>query len=124
MTDSPQRDRLTSIVYMPKDLNQQMARLDRAFKLTKKAEVIDKRIRKAVHEKKLERIKGWPLVEKALAKGIITPDEKNIMAEAEKARIDAIQVDDFSQEEFLGHKPTDDSPTMHGPKLTEVKLAQ
>lgn len=117
MTDSEQRDRITPVCFIPSDLNQQMARLDHAFKLTKKAEGIEKIIRQAVREKRLERAKGLKLIENALAKGIITAEQRNLLAEAEKWRLDAIQVDDFSQEEYLGHKPGKDSP------MAEIRFA-
>ena len=60
-------------------------------------------------------------VESSFAAGIITAEEKALLAKSEAARLDAIQVDDFSQEEFLGHKPTEDSPMIHSPN---VKLAR
>ncbi len=124
MTDSQQRDRLTELCFMPEDLNEQMARLDHAFKLTKKSEPIEQRMHAAVKAKKLVRAKGMKLIDDALAKNVITADEKALLVEAEKWRLDAIQVDDFSQEEYLGHKPTTDSPEVHLSKFKEVKLAQ
>lgn len=126
MTDSEQRDRVSACtIFMPKDPNKEhLARLDHAFRLVKKSEAIEKKIRLAVRERRLEKAKGLKLIENAFAKGVITAEEKTLIADAEKWRLDAIQVDDFAQEEFLGHKPTEDSPTIHGPKLTDVKIAQ
>ncbi len=43
----------------------------------------------------------------AVEKGIINRDEQNDLINAEALRYQAIQVDDFSEEEFLGNqKPT------------------
>ncbi|MBK9293536.1 MAG: acyl-CoA dehydrogenase [Oligoflexia bacterium] len=126
MTDSEQRDRISACtIYMPTDIHkEQLARVDHAFKLVKKSEAIDKKMRTAIRAGQLEKLKGAKLIEAAFSKGVITSDEKNLISEAQKWRDDAIQVDDFSQEEFLGHKPTTDSPQIHNSKQSSVKIAQ
>ncbi|MCB0350995.1 MAG: acyl-CoA dehydrogenase [Bdellovibrionales bacterium] len=100
MTDSEQRERLTEGVYIPKDKQQAFGRLENAFREIKKSEATDSKIRKAIRQKKMDKIKGPKRIDEALAKGIITPDEKSNLVTAEELRWDAIQVDDFSETEY------------------------
>lgn len=95
------RKKLTNGVYRPKDLNEQLARLEHAYQMIRQAEAVEKKIRKAVREKLLNK-KSRTLNDDALKAGVITSQEHGLMAEAERLRLDAIQVDDFSQEEYLG----------------------
>lgn len=101
LADTEQRSRITDGIYLPKDMNQQMARLEHAFQLIKRSESIDEKVRKAVKSGALPRIKGPALYQSALEKGVITQAETQTLIDAESARHEAIQVDDFSQEEFL-----------------------
>jgi acyl-CoA dehydrogenase len=100
MADSEQRDRLTSGVYIPQSPLEAVGRIEHAFKIIKHAEGVDSKIHKAVKEKRLPKLKGQKLIDEALAKGVITPDEKLNLQKAEEARWDAIQVDDYSQAEY------------------------
>jgi acyl-CoA dehydrogenase len=61
-------------------------------------------MRKAVREKKLPKVKGAALLEEAKKAGVLTEAEYNLMKEASQVRYDAIQVDDFSQQQFLENK--------------------
>jgi acyl-CoA dehydrogenase len=102
MEDTEQRLRMTEGIYIPKttDFNERLVLLDTAFKAVKKSEEIDRRIRDAVKSKKIAKIKGPKLIEEALAKGIITAAEKADLLKAEELRNLAIQVDDFSEDEY------------------------
>jgi acyl-CoA dehydrogenase len=104
MTDSPQRDRMSEGIYIPTEAGEHFAKLEEAFKVCKKAEEIERKVRKAVHKKILPKVKGPQLFTAALEKGIITKDEHADLIRSEKLRWEAIQVDDFSQEEYLGLK--------------------
>ena len=58
---------------------------------------------KAVKEKKLVKQKKMALLlEEAVKNNIISQAEFAILKKAEASRLDAITVDDFSQEEYLG----------------------
>jgi acyl-CoA dehydrogenase len=100
MTDGAARDRLTHGLYHPKDPEEQMLRLDRAFKKIKEAEGVDRKIRKAIRTKTLPKKRIPELIDMALEKGVITAEEKAVITEAEELRWDAIQVDDFTQEQY------------------------
>ena len=105
LQDTPQRDRMTEGLYLPKQAGEPLCRLETAFKAVKEAEGIEKKIRQAAKEKKLPKAKGAELVAEALKAGIITPAEADILKRAEELRLDAITVDDFSQDEYLGRVP-------------------
>lgn len=102
-TEGEQRDRLTKGIYMPTREGEALATQEAAFKAIKRAEGIEKKIMKAVKEKKLVKQKKMALMlEEAVKNGVISQAELAILKKAEALRLDAITVDDFSQEEFLG----------------------
>ncbi len=103
LSDTDQRQRLTEGIFVPNDPNQQLARLERAFHAVKQAEAVEDKIRAAIKAKKMQRIKGPKAIAAALEAGVITKSESEALAQAELLRLDAIQVDDFSQEEYLTH---------------------
>jgi acyl-CoA dehydrogenase len=103
MTDAALRDRLVEGVYRPKEVTQQIGRLENAMKLVLAADAIEKKVYKARKKGELPRLKGAPLMEAAREKGIVSADEFATLKKAAEARWDAIQVDDFSQEQYLGH---------------------
>jgi acyl-CoA dehydrogenase len=100
MTDSPQRLRFTEGIFTPKSTIDAMGRLENAFQIIKKSEDTDRKIRHAIREKRMDKVKGPQRIEEALSKGVITNDEKANLQKAEEVRWDAIQVDDFSEKEY------------------------
>jgi acyl-CoA dehydrogenase len=101
MADGPIRDRLSDGIYIPKDPQEALARLDEAFKVVKRAEGAERKIRAAIKAGALPKQKTPQLINVAQEKGIITEAEKNDLINAEALRYQAIQVDDFSQEEYV-----------------------
>jgi acyl-CoA dehydrogenase len=102
-TDSEQRIRLTEGIYVPESREEHFALLEETFRTVKRAEVVDRKVRAAVKAKTLPKAKGKALYDSALAASVITSDEHALLARAEELRNEAIQVDDFSQEEYLTH---------------------
>ncbi len=103
LTDSPQRLRHTEGIYMPDNTIEHLGLLEEAFRVVKRAEAVDKKVRAAVKAQTIPRAKGAELYDSALAKGVITSDEHALLARSEELRAAAIAVDDFSQEEYLKH---------------------
>ncbi len=101
LKQSDQRERFTDGIYISKDPNDGLGRLEQAFQAVHKAEQIDKKIRAAVTAKILAKKKGPQLIEDALAKGVITAAEKQTYLDAEKLRYDAILVDDYTEAEYV-----------------------
>jgi acyl-CoA dehydrogenase len=112
LADSEQRRRLYEGIYMPKEDDQQVLRLEKAFQVIKRSEDVERKMRDAVKAKKLPKLKGVKLIEEALAKGVITQIERADLLKAEELRIDAIQVDDFSEQEYHAREAT--VPTKQG----------
>ena len=104
--DSEQRNRMTEGIYYPTRDGEALKRLEVAFKTIKSAESIELKIRQALKSKKIPKAKGMKLVEEALKANIITQVEAGTLKKAEELRFDAITVDDFSQEEYLGTHAT------------------
>lgn len=106
LTDCEQRDRLTAGIFIPKNPEDGFAKQENAYKLAKKAESAEKKIRKAVRKKILPKKKAGNLVALAFEKGVIDAEEKRTLEESVQAVWDAIQVDDFTQEEYLNRSLT------------------
>ena len=96
------RDRHTKGAYIPTDAKvDHVARLDLAFVKTIEAAGVEKKIKKAIKAKTLPKKNIKSLLDEAVSKNVITAAEKGLLAEAEALRWDAIQVDDFTQEQYI-----------------------
>lgn len=95
------RDRLSQGIYMPKDPESAMGRLEAAFQAIKKAEPVEKKLKKAMRKKELPKAPLDLILDEAFEKKLISKDEYELIKEAEEKRMDAIQVDDFTDEEYL-----------------------
>ena len=106
------RDNLTKGIYIPKDGEEPLALYDNAYNLVLNTYVVEKKIKTAMREKRLDKQPVKFALADALSKNIISQFEHDDLKKAIEARLDAIQVDDFSEEEYLGYKPTnrDDMP--------------
>jgi acyl-CoA dehydrogenase len=101
-TPGPQRDRLIQGVYIPGEnkKDDHLYQLEKALITVKAAEDIDRKVKRAVRSKQLPRVKGSELYDQALAKSVITKQEFDVIALAEKARWEMIQVDEFTLEQY------------------------
>src|SRR5205823_5644984 len=99
----PTRDRLTTGIYIPTDDSEPLAMLEKAFRLSSQAVSLTSKVRSAFRKKQIPAA----TVDAARAAGILTEEEAVLVAEAEAARLQAIQVDSFSLEEYL---PTSTQP--------------
>jgi acyl-CoA dehydrogenase len=98
------RDRLTQGIYLPKERDQAVGRLDYAFSVSLRAEAAEKKIKKAIRDKALPKQKTNTLIDEAASKNIITPDEAKLLKEADQVRYDAILVDDYNEEQYHANK--------------------
>lgn len=120
LTNVEQRDRLTKGIYMPTKPGEALARLETAFNMIRQAEAVEKKIREAVHARKLNK-KSKSLLDDALKAGVITQQEHALMSEAEKLRWDAIQVDEYSQDEYMNYGVG--GPTLRSTTAEKAKTA-
>ena len=102
--DSEQRDRLTQGIYLSDNPEDALTRLDQTFKMVKKAEGVERKIRKAVKDKTLPKKRVSQLLDLALEKSVITKEEFDSIKKAEDMRNDAIQVDSFTQADYIARK--------------------
>jgi len=107
------RDRLTDGIYISKDPNEALGRLERAYATIKEAEAVEKKIRKGIKAKTLKK-KSKTLLEDALKASVINQSEFDLIQRAEALRYDAIQVDDFTEEQYVAGGPVKSEIENHG----------
>jgi acyl-CoA dehydrogenase len=105
-TPGEQRDRLTDGIYLPEDRDEAMEKYERTFRLVYESDEIGRRLRAAMKKGTIKQNKIDVMVKDAIAAGVLTEREAVILREAEIAREDAIQVDEFTLEEYKYKTPT------------------
>jgi acyl-CoA dehydrogenase len=101
LTPGDERSGLLHTVFVGTDAARGLARLERAMVLAAEAEPILRKIKDAIRSKTLPRRTPAELVETAQEKGVITAEEGALLARAEEARRDAVEVDSFALDEYL-----------------------
>ncbi|MGD1854619.1 MAG: acyl-CoA dehydrogenase [Leptolyngbyaceae cyanobacterium] len=94
------RNHLTQGLHVPTDAEQALGRLERAYQLSVVAMPIVKRIKTALRNGQLTITPSVGRVEAALRAGLITEAESDLATAAERAQLDAIQVDSFTLAEY------------------------
>ncbi len=102
LNDATQREHLTRGIYLPKDPSEQLARLERGFVTLNRAEPVEKKIRDAVHSRKLPKASPSDLVARALELKIISSEDAAAWNAWESCRRDMIAVDAFTEDEYIG----------------------
>jgi acyl-CoA dehydrogenase len=97
-----QFQRLSEGVFAPAEDSVGAGRLFKAFRLVTEAQPVLDRINAAQRRRELPRGTADELTDAALAKGVITADEARLIKAALAARLEAIEVDVFTREEFFG----------------------
>ncbi len=100
LNDSPARDRLTHGIYINENENDPTGKIEIAFKAVLAAAPVEKKLRQAQKQKKLPKGNIMKLIDEAIAHEIISKEDADLIAQAEKARLNAITVDDFAPEEL------------------------
>lgn len=102
LSAGPARDRLTNGIFLPKgdpkEDNEQLWKLEDALIKVIAAEPIEKTVREAVREGKLEAGISDKVMKEAVKLGILNEEEANLLRVAAEARTEVIRVDDFPQE--------------------------
>ncbi len=99
--DNAQYRRLGEGVFLPRDESKGFGRLLRAFHLISKAQHAAERITRAQKNKQLSRGLPAEVAEEAQQKGLITAEEVTTLRTALAARLDAIEVDAFSPDDYF-----------------------
>ena len=100
------REHLTEDIFIPTDVHEAVARYENTFNLISEALPIYKRLYKAMKARELPKAGYAELATLALEKGIVTKEEADFVIQAEEAREDAVQVDEFTLEEYLSETPS------------------
>ncbi len=102
LSDNELRDRITTDIYIGESEDHPTGKIESAFHKILAAAPVEKLLRKAMKEGQISG-KGslQENVDMAVAAGLISQEEANLYLEAEAARLDAIQVDDYSKEYIL-----------------------
>lgn len=92
---SPERDRLTDGMYLPKSRREKVRLLDEALQHAVETRPLREKLRVAARDKLLH-ARGDAQVQEAVEKGVLTLEEAEAVRAAEALRHEAIQVDDFA----------------------------
>ncbi len=95
------RNSLTTGIFVSNDKTDNLGRLENAMKLHENNAPIIEKIKNAIRNKSLPQAKVEDLLELAFSKNIISLPEKYLMQDASKAIVDAMQVDEYSLDEYL-----------------------
>jgi acyl-CoA dehydrogenase len=94
----PARERLTAGVFIPTDPQEPIAALEAGLRAVIAAEPIGAKIRVARERGVITSEFAEQIVDEAIAKGVISPEEKATMERAKVLRRQVIMVDDFPQD--------------------------
>ena len=97
------REFLTSSVFVPKDLKDGISKYESTYKKILGSDLAFKKIRKAVKSRVLPKKPVTDLVDLAIQENIISVAEGDQIKDAESARLDTIQVDSFTNDEYLSN---------------------
>ena len=95
------RDRLTAGIYIPKEKDEALGRLENAMMLFENSKTVMDKIKKAIKAGQIVNSDHTQkLITEALNKNIINKSEADLITEAEAAVYDAIQVDEYNLENY------------------------
>jgi acyl-CoA dehydrogenase len=100
LEDREERLRLTSAIYIPRQGEPGLGRLEAALDKAVDALEVETKIRDAVRAGRLDRAPGEALVDLAFKEGVITEQDRERIRAADEARNEAIQVDAFDPEAY------------------------
>ena len=100
LADGPARDRLTHGIYVNYKPDDATGRIELAFRAVLAAAPAEAKLRQARRQGHLPDGDPSHMLPQAVAQGIVTPMEAELLAQADQARLAAIAVDDFSPDEL------------------------
>ena len=100
LEDRAARLSLTSGIYIPPPDEPGLGRLEATLDRAVEALGVETQIRDAVRAGTLDRAPGDELLENALAAGVITPEQRQVVLDADEIRNEVIKVDAFDPQTF------------------------
>ena len=104
-TPGKHRDQLTKDIFIKKEAGDALGQVEITLDLIAKASPAYGKIYKALKAKKLPKKPVFKLIDTAEEKGIISKSEAENLHKAEEARFEAVQVDEFTLEEYKHDTP-------------------
>jgi acyl-CoA dehydrogenase len=99
------RDHVTHGIYINEDKEDALGRYEYTLDLITEAAPLYKKMYKAVKSRELPKNSPDLLIDLAHEEGILTSDEADFLRKTEAARFDAIQVDDYTLDEYENKLP-------------------
>lgn len=96
-----QLDRLTAVQFQAPESDRGAGRLRRAFRLDAETRPLRKRLHEAVKDGQVAAGDPQGLVGAAVEAGVLSTKEANLLRDAEAAKLAAVEVDEFTPEEFF-----------------------
>ena len=121
-TRGEQRDRITKFMYLPEDKEEALGRYEHTMKLVEESFPVYKKLYKATKSREIQKNHVLEQLEEALQKNVITKSEAKIVRETEKARFDAILVDEFTLDEYDKSAVASTSSGLRHPEKDTVLL--
>lgn len=100
-----QRDRLTDGIYLTEDTDEALGKYEYALTMKVETEPLYRKIKIAGKKGELPDRQPRFVIDEAIEKGILTKQEGEMVRKAELARVDAVQVDEFTLEEYQSRTP-------------------
>lgn len=94
------RDMLTDGIFVSENPQDNLGRIENALKLHEQSQVAAEKIKAAMKDKILPRGRVEDFIETAKEKSVITSEEFDLLKTAQSAVLDAMQVDEYSLEEY------------------------
>ncbi len=104
-TPGESRNRVTHGIYLTENPEDALGRYEYAFRLINEASPAYSKMHKAAKLREIPKSSVPENLSQALQKGILSPEEAEQIKRAEAARNAAIQVDEFTLDEYLYHLP-------------------
>lgn len=96
------RDRLTRDIFISRDPDDTQGVLEAAFLKVIEAEPANQKLERAVRQKMVRRFLGNDFIGEAVQKGVVTPEEGELLRERERLVAKVIAVDHFDPDEIAG----------------------
>jgi len=97
------RDRLTCYIYVSQDVEDPTGLLEVTLKKVVAAEETEKKLERAIRAGTVRRYHGMDWIGDAVAKGVLTESEGQLLREVEALTARVIAVDDFDSTEVKPH---------------------
>lgn len=114
------REWLTEGIYVPESTDEALGQLEHAFRLSRDAYHVGQTIKDAVRDGRLPKKRPHQLLDKALAEGVITQEEYDLMYEADAARERYIQVDEFTLDAYRTNRMLPGTPSERGALASDI----